>query len=378
MTAIGNKSKISFFQEQITTERFPIIEMKSAYPISETRDVITTSGSATVTKIDGEIVLNTTASGSDYAELKTSEIGRYIAHSTANTGIGLIPPSALTGNQFATWGYEDGYDGFRFGKDAVGGLYVEHLKAGVSISKVYSSGWTNENNLTLDDSVGYVWNIDFAHYGYGPVEFSVFTEDVNKKYVRYILHRLDLNGEISLTNPNLPITVRLNNNGTANTSDIKVGGRQFSVLGKYVPTYRTNGDTNEATSIGTSWTHIASFRKKSDFQNINVRLREIHITPDAICYYQLVKNNTITGVTWSGLTNQITGETALEIVEGTTQTLDGIVVGQGHALGANKNEQQFIETLNTILSFQQPISLFVRSKTTTVNFDWSIDFLEEW
>lgn len=375
----ANGGEISLFNEVEVAERFPLIERKSAYPVSNLRDNIEATGSATIAYDSGEYRLTTTANGSDSLTISTFEIARDISHTDSNTGIGVRFPNPPTGNQVAEWGLKNGTDGIVFGYDATG-LYIRLIKNGATETKVYSTDWTDEDGIvsTLDMTKGMVFNIDFAHYGYGPFAFSVYTENAQLKYKKSIVHRMEVNGAVNLENPNLPLFVELDNGGTATAFDMYMGGRQYSIVGAYNPTFRQNGDLGQFSSIGTTPTLIASFRRKSSFDMVNVKFRSLRLAPSDVCYYYVVQGNTLTSPSWGGLSEQQTDETSLEIDTTATDVLDGIVVNQGFAVGNSRNSIITSDEVEIIVAKGLPISLFVASQSTTVGGTWSMNFKEEW
>lgn len=393
VNAEGEIIPLDAFSHVATAERTPIIELKSTFGESALRDITTTAGSGSVSNAagDGEYTLSTTANGSDSAELQSTERGQYIPGSSAEIGLYVRLPQDLTGSQEARWGYMDDDNGVYFGQDS-DGLFVQRRTDGTDQSKVRRSDWNNDtvdgsgdsdnpSGLNLDLTAGSIFQIDFTWYGDGPFEFKVFLQDNAGRKQEVVVHRINVAGELSVNNPNLPIRAVLENNGTATASDLFVAGRQFAVLGRERPNRRLNGEFVSLGSIATTFLPVMSFRKKSDFVGATVTAERISAFADAQMRYQLRLNPTLGGESFGNLEDTTATETALEVDSSATTLSGGEIIDKGLLSSSGGNKAALTEsgTLPQIIPETQPLTLAVRQLSGTGgNVDATLMMREAW
>lgn len=389
VNAEGEIVPLDSFSHVATAERTPVIELKSTFGESALRDISTTAGSGTVSNSagDGEFKLSTTANGSDSAELQSAERGQYIPGSAAEAGLYIRLPSDLIGNQEARWGYMDDDDGIFFGQDG-DGLFVQRRSGGTDQSKIRRSDWNHDqldgegpSGLTLDPADGSIYQIDFTWYGDGPFIFKVFLQDSRGVKQEAVLHRMNVTGELSVNNPNLPIRAVIENNGTATARDLFVAGRQFSILGRERPNRRLNGEFVTLSSIGTDFVPVMSFRKKSDFVGATVVSERVSAFADSQMRYQLRLNPTLGGESFGNLTDTTATETALEVDSSATTLSGGEILDKGLLSSAGGNKEQLTEsgTLPQILPEGQHVTLAVRTVAGTgAEVDATFILRENW
>lgn len=255
----------SQFGEDLVVSRTPIIELNSNYGISLLRDDTDTSGSATITSSNGEIVLSTGTTANSEASLYSAEIGRY------------IPASVVT--------------------------------------------------------------------------------------------------------PNLRIFAEINNNDDAEDLTAYVGGRQFSIIGTYVPKYRFTGDFRGSVNTTTTPVPLVSFRRKSDFNNRSVKLQSYDtIATSANCFIEIRVGGTLTGASFGTPTDAIAAETALESDKSATAISGGTVVWTGIvAAGTNINNSSLAsQDVDLDIPNGNTVSLCARTITGTGSIVSGFNLREEW
>jgi len=319
------------FGELRTVEKTPIVELASSYGLSAYRDIVVLAGTGAATTSAGEHLLSVSGA-TDAVTLDSAERGRYKPGYSAEIGIGLRMPSAPIGNQVVTWGYVDAADGFYFGRDATG-LYVARLAGGVQ-TIVRQSAWnadkldgTGASGQTLAMSRGNIFQIVFSWYGYGAIEFIAVRTDAAGRQRPVIVHRMTVDGSPSIQNPNLPIRIRAANNGTAAALSVLVGGRQFSVIGRYIPNERlTTVNRLSAASIGTTSVPLLSVRHKAAFVSVPVRVAFVELVCDASAVLEIYLNATLTGSSFGVIPGIAGGETALELSTSATAITGGNLI----------------------------------------------------
>lgn len=319
MTYIVDKAALtSQFGEQRVVERTPVIELNSSYGLSNLRDIKTVVGTGTATATAGEIKLSTGISASAIVKVASAERGRYMPGAAGQAGIGIRIPAAPTGEQVIRWGLFDDSNGYYWGMDATG-MFVARLNNGTE-SKTYQTAWnidvldgTGISGLTMSATAGQIYHIDFTWYGYGAVEFAVIMRDVTNGQQNVPVHRIIVDGTTSVQTPNLPITVDADNNATASSLDVFLGGRQYSIIGKYKPEFRVSSDYRTSSTVNTTVKHYVSMRRKTGFEDRSVKVDGWTIVPQTQnMIVELRLNPTITSGTYAALTNHTASETALE------------------------------------------------------------------
>ncbi|WP_180361743.1 MULTISPECIES: hypothetical protein [unclassified Paenibacillus] len=373
-TIVGVGPNVSSqFNELRTSEKTPIIELTSVYGLSNLRDIVLTLGDATVGSNNTEFQLTTTISGSDIAILQSSERGRYESGLAGEIGIGVRLPAPPTGAQVVRWGAFDDQNGLFFGQSVVNGIFVAIRRAGVD-TIIPQASWnvdkldgTGPSGATLSLSTGNIFQIVFTWYGYGVIEFRVVIPDpATLAQEVIIVHRFSPNGQTSLADPNLPLRAEIFNNGTESELNLFVGGRQYSILGKYNPVFRVTSERRTVTATG-SLTPILSFQRKTSFppgsgraNSVSVKLESIDLITTDDIYYQIILGGTINGgfVNFPTATTNIpTSETALLINNTLTTIADGQVLLQGLVAGVAGSVR--IAASSSLLDFQLPDSEIV-------------------
>lgn len=336
----------SQFGEMVTASRTPIIELNSTFGLSvPLRDrVVETNGAVTAGEDTGELSISTGTDPDSEGRISSSEVGRYIPGYGAQLGVGMRFPDAPTGTQNVQFGgFQTDFDnGLFFGYDA-GGIYVARRRSGVETDKVYQEDWnidkadgTGPSAFTLDLSSGNIYQIEWTWYGYGQIVYGILGV-VDNKQTFIPVHELSGFDGTSLIDPSMRIKVRALNGGTTMT-DLKVyiGGRQYSIIGAYVPKYRFTGERRGSTSLSTAMQPLVSFRIKDGFKNRSVKLQgyELINTGNAPIYAEIRLDGTLTGASWQTPTNYTAADTALESDISATAITGGNVIWAGDIANA--------------------------------------------
>jgi len=378
----------SLFSEVVTANRTPIIELNSSYGVTALRDVttVTNGGSVTDNSTEGTIQLQTSATANGTAQLESAEAVRYIPGYGGQLGCGVLLPEAPTGNQVAEWGAltVDGNDGFLFGQDAAG-VYVELRKNGTG-TKVYQSSWnvdkldgTGKSGATLDTSSGYIYQVEYSWYGYGIIRWSVLA-NVNNRQTVITVHEITPSGETSISRPNLVLHQKVDNGGDATNLVMQVGGRQYSIIGLYVPKFRFTSQTRAGVSTSTTLVPTVSFRTKTAFQDRSVRVQGyIANVSTEDCEVFVVLNGSLTGASYTTPSLHTASETAVETDVSATAISGGFVVWSDLVVAGQGNKSVFNSSdLDFDISQTQPVSLCIRTLSGTGSADVHFRLREEW
>lgn len=381
----GNRS---LFDELIVLERTPLIELNSALGISVLRDVTAVANTGTVTNSGGEHILSTGGTTASTASITSAEYGRYYPGTSAACGIGVRAPGTYTGTAFAEWGYFSAANGFGWGTDATG-TYIFYTRDSVQ-TKVYQSNWnrdgmdgTGPSGATFSKVNGNIYQINFSWYGYGAIEWSIVTDNSAEEQLPIVVHRYRPTTTNSIQNPNQPITARVSNGGTTTDYSLYVGGRQFSVYGRYIPSIRRTQESRLAlASVGTTFLPLITFRRKSGFINFPVKLHEIGILSTGLLLWEVRLGGTLTGASFGAVTNVPTTETALEVdiaataISGGQKLESGLVSTSG--IGSNTSGGFSNDTFNLDLPGVTEITLCARTVSGTATVSAVLGMEEEW
>ncbi|MEK3703043.1 hypothetical protein MKY87_02865 [Paenibacillus sp. FSL R7-0198] len=358
----------SQFDELRVAQKTPIVELTSVYGLSILRDAVTITGAGTVTNNATEYNLSNSASGVDSAILESVLRGRYEPGYAGEAGIGVRIPSLPIGNQVAQWGLFDTQNGAFFGVNSTT-VFVTVRRAGVDTT-VPQSLWnvdplngTGPSGATLNLSKGNIYQIVFTWYGYGVIEFRVVIPDpVTLAQEVITVHRFSPTGQTSFVDPNLPLRAQVANNGTGAAYSIFVGGRQYSIIGKYEPTYRVTSERRRITNVTSTLTPVISFTRKAVFpagsartNSVQVNLEEINVISSVDLSYQVLVGGTLNGafVNFPTATTIIPdSETALLVNNTSTTITGGEVVFQGITGGGAGNTK--ILASQELLDFTLP------------------------
>lgn len=388
----------SQFNELRVARKFPIVELTSVYGVSALRDIVTTTGGGTVTNDATEYSVSTTASGVDSAILESALRGRYEPGFAGEAGIGVRIPTAPTGTQIARWGMFDTENGAFFGSTSTN-IFVAIRRGGVD-TVINQSAWnvdpldgTGPSGATLSLARGNIYQVVFTWYGYGVIEFRVVLPDPTTLAQEVItVHRYSPTAQTSIIDPNQPLRAEVDNNGTAASFNLFVGGRQYSIIGKYNPTIRATSERRTITNVTTTLTPVISFTRKAEFpagsgraNSVEVNLDEIDIIGSADLAYQVLLGGTLNGtfVNYPTATTIIPDtETALLVNKTSTTITGGEVVFQGVTSGGSDGTRMLAtsELLNFTLPINEVVTLAVvriaGSASNTVNASFSVT--ESW
>lgn len=210
------------------------------------------------TDIAGGIQVATSATASDTARLRSAFAGQYVSQTIGVPGQGLHINSGVTksGGQYSLdngivavgAGWHDGSSG---GWDVGGtiqtfiglkwdttGLKAIHISDGSHVSgspvdqsnfNIDSYDGTGRTGNEIDPSRGYIYNQPYTWYNEGALIVGVIDPLTDRFHPMHQFEGVD--GAPNLDRPNIPTIVILDNDGTATSTDVTVGGMQYSRYG---------------------------------------------------------------------------------------------------------------------------------------------------
>ena len=310
------------FDEYRISQRTQIVEINGSYDTSLLRDTIKTTDTASVSSVDSEFKLELSATG-DKATIATASRGRYIPGYAAEAGLGTRLPEYPDGDGVARWGYfdlepetQDINDGAFFGADA-DGLFVSIWRNGTEQVKVDQGDWNINPNFEIDPSRGYIYQILFVYYGYGPIWFRVI--DPEEECVVDI-HKYVDEGATTLGNSNLQVAGQADTGTTGDPFDLYVSGRQFAVYGTPIVKIRKVAHLVEDVNIPTDgYVPVMSFRRKDNKRAVPIQIQafECLTDNDIVVQWRLDSNPSLDEGTieWITPSNHDEDEVSIEVNE---------------------------------------------------------------
>ena len=390
---------LSALGEVSVTERTPIIELNSSYGFSQLRDVKTEIDGATLNTVpSSEFELDTGASANGAVILESAEIGRYIPGYSSEIGVGIrIPDSdnpsgnnVPIGSQEFLWGGmgPNKENGIFFGYDS-GGYFVQLLDRNVVVQKTYRENWNvdsfdgNGPSLyNISNITAHIFRIEYTWYGYGEIKMGIIATDPTTQTQKPITGHIfrDFNGS-SIASPNLRIYTHAKNNGTADRNLVlHVGGRQYSVIGRYVPKYRFVDDWRVGVATSTTPVPIVSFQRKTGFDDRSIKIQGLEaIVATEPTLIEVYFEPTLTGASYGTPTNYTAAETALDSDKSATSMSGGLLI---YRTLINSGQANKSEIGGTDLDFDIPNGTVVTMAARTVTGTGSVTGLfrlkEEW
>lgn len=383
----------SQFGETLVVERTPIIELNSSYGTSKLRDIETTSGTGAISPSEGSLKVSTGTTSGSTSILDSAETGRYVPGYGAQLGVGLRIPAIPTGDAYIEWGgvSQNEDNALGFGVDA-DGIYIYVLRDGVEEVKVRQSDWnldpldgTGTSGYTLDTSDGTIYEIDFTWYGYGQILFNIVgvVVDANgdRKQTIIACHSYVPTSATSVVSPNLRLRVKVDNGTTTGDLSAFVGGRQYSIIGKYIPKFRFTHEYRDSVSTSTTFEPLVSYRRKSNFGDRSIKLQSYTVlatTEPHIIEMRL--DATLTGSSFGTPTGHDSSETALESDTSATAVTGGMVVWQDIVDGSGNRNTSVLS--DQLVDFDIPngsiLTMCARTLSGTGSIVSGLRVREEW
>lgn len=384
-------AELTPYNEGLVAERTTLIELKAIYGLSALRDGVTETGTGTVTNDAREYALNITGISSK-SELQSLERGRYISGKSAEYGIGIRSSVAtVTGDTVLKWGGINSTNGMYFGLDSTG-LFVAVLDDSVE-TKIYQTDWNSDklngagaSGVTLDITTGVIYNARFTWYGYGVIDFRVQIKTITGVKT-IVAHRFIVDGKTSIADPNLPITASIEQTTATNDVSVYVGGRQFSVLGSYTPSFRSLVDYRLAVStpvLDTNPTPLISFKQKSAFASVDGKFVGLNISTNNKIVVEVYIANAaqLTGASFATPTRILASETAFEVDKSATafDASTGNILYRDFIEGASGNNrlQRAIDNLLLDIPSSKILVVTAFAASTTATVDVAVELIEEW
>lgn len=375
------------FDELRIAEKTNVIDLKSLFGKTTLRDIYTSNGTGAINNTigAGEYEL-TVSSANDLAQLSSAERGRYLAGAVAEIGLGVRNTvNALSNTQQARWGYFDESNGFYYLLNSNGlncailrdGQELVIPRSNFNIDRLDGSG---PSGVNLSVANGIIYKIQYSWYGYGGVDFLVATKGIDNVQKVIPCHRYFTSNQTSVTNPNLHIRAELKNNTTNSNANLYIAGRQFSILGKYLPNRRINTSYLNVPSPGrNNFSPILSIRRKATYRGVALKLFSADFIAGCDIFAEIRVKTTLTGPTnFINIPNQIATETAVEQDSASTGVTGGIVIWAG-IIPADKASLRQVEGVQYDICEFDIVTICAQSIGTSAgSLSAALRWSEEW
>lgn len=304
--------------------------------------------------------------------------------------MGLRIPTLPTGDATIKAGYWKGNTGMYFRFDS-NGKWVVVENGGTIVEEKHQDDWNidtlrgnkddtnNPSTAEFNIGNGHVLQIPFVYYGYGPVLFEVGLEQPDGQYLLLPVHSFNRKDAITIDEPNLPITIEVDSGTTGQQLDCFVGGRQISTFGKQQGVSRDVGSYRLQQSVGGTFEPLISFRHKTGWKNIIVRLSSLSIISDLDLVWRIRTGGSLTGFSWGAPTDYTASEVATEWDISATESSGGHVIKHDLADGGNKNTLTAANIPERVIYEENITTLEARSingQTATVTSHFEVDELQ--
>lgn len=216
-------------------------------------------------------VLNTGTDSQGFAEISTVKTVRYTPRLGGSaTFTAHFDTPKLNSRQYI--GVIDDTDGWAFGYDLDTQFGILRRSGGID-TWAYQDTWNRDLATLLKPELGNVFQIEYQWLGYGMQYFYIENLDGNLAPVHVIAYA-NTSVDTSVENPDLPITMRVENVG--NTSNVSLASPS-AMAGLYGPAYDEAislviAEDNLKTISGGAETPIISFYNPPEYQGKNNRL----------------------------------------------------------------------------------------------------------
>lgn len=372
-----------------------IFDLESNKPLSLVRDRQLESGDGNVTVVNGAEYRVRTTGASTTTTLDSAEQLEYAPGKEVQWGLGVRTNDCDSTEGTIRFGAFDNEDGIYAGCDSQGKFLA--LKRGGDIEqKVYQEDWNldtldgsgdinNPSSGDLDYSDGVVVQGGFIYYGYGPLQVGFLVDKANDKPGKTftIAHIFEPNDTISIEDTSLPVRAQTENpSGVTSNTTVYVGGRQASILGSRTTNDRITSDYKDSFTVESDWTHVASWRSKSDFEEIRTQIEGFTMIPNCNIQWDWRVHNTSIQGTYNTPTGTRLSETSLEVNNATFTINDltdyGVKVDESLIRSGGKNDQgSSSSAINTLKPEYLTATLFIRATDTSCEVPSTVTRMRE-
>ena len=330
----------SSFDETAVVEPRSLFDLKSVYPLSKFRDSVIAENGGFVTQSEGQFIVSTTDDAGSSVIFQSVERARYVAGFDGVPGMAVALNALPTGNQVVEWGNTDFENGFVVGVDAEG-MFTRLYSGGEVVKTRRRNEWNSPRLAELDPLDVRVYRMPYRWYASGPYRLMIDhydEKDTPTVLPVDVMTREDTTKPIT-EDPNQPISLRIQNNGTASPLTARVMGRQYFVMGDYNPDKRIIGERRFTQTVDTTPVPLIAFRQKPGIYNsVSIKIGGIDLlVSGADIFFDVRVFADITGGEWisprltdNGVESAVEFNVSADSIAGSgLQIWGGGLVGEG-------------------------------------------------
>lgn len=203
--------------------------------------------------VEAGIRLETTATGTDEARIRSAYAGRYISQAEAKPGLGWVVDGGdvtVDSDGFSTLGHGEIYAGaftWDSANDRIDTGFADHVTSSgwefvirsqgshIGSSPIQQGEWSEDNfagggpsGKEISPADGLLTNYPYAWYNQAPIGKSFLNQDDNQMQKAHVE---EITGRPSVDVPDLPVQLVVRNDGTAEALGVELGGMQYSTYG---------------------------------------------------------------------------------------------------------------------------------------------------
>jgi len=276
-TSVAIQDPLTAFGELLQAELTPAMQLSAVYGVNSRLWSSSTDGEhGGVTHADQHAVLATGAAAGGWAQLQSRQYIKYRhAQGVLARFTSVFDTPAAGSIQYtmigdAANGLGFGFNGTQFGIILIRDSVTEWIpQTSWNVDKMDGTG---PSAMYLQPKFGNVFQVRFQHLGYGAQFFYI--EDDNQGTMQLVHLRKYANShtEVSLTNPSLPITSRVENTTNATNIVLRIPSAAAFCEGKAVVLGPQNAQGMSKDGISTTLTNIITIRNKSTYQLVANRV----------------------------------------------------------------------------------------------------------
>jgi len=270
----GRSSANTVFGDAIVGNRVTQINAQFQYPLRSTDSINDVGNGGSIYQSNSSLVLETTSDSLSYANIQSTRTIRYVPGHEVYCLFTAVFGNSIE-NQYQRVGLFDDDSGFFIGYEGEVFTFTHRRDSTDNHYEIDLEGFNTLNNYILDPHKGNIYRITYGFLGYAPIRLEVLSPS-GKFLQMFILEYPNSATQTHISQTFLPLTANLNNNGSTNSINIKIGSVSAGIVNGASDVYtfsRFFSFSNNATLTIPNNIELVSFRSKGTFGGIKNYIR---------------------------------------------------------------------------------------------------------
>ena len=275
----------SAFGELLTIQPSPVVQLQFPYNINSRYIIGSTTASGTITQTNSMLSLQTGATTTSSATLKSRSRLQYQPGQGAACLFTALYTTGATGSTQVT-GIGNDIDGFFFGYNGTS-FGILHRNSSTD-TWIPQNSWnqdvcngTGPSGIVLDTTKGNVYKIQFQWLGFGRINFYIENQANGNFVLVHQIQYANANTIPSISNPSLQIMSQVQNTTNATNITMQNGSLAAFIEGVASPIDERN-NISASKSISTTNKNILTIKNNTSFQS---KTNQVTIYPDMISLF---------------------------------------------------------------------------------------------